>query len=56
MWLPAERGKKRAAFPFFKEHNGKLYKYKTVEVIFVEEITEIVIIAVYAYFGQQEGK
>lgn len=58
VWLPAERGKQRAkaTFPFFKEHNGKLYKYKTVDVIFVEEITEIVIITVYAYFGQEEGK
>ncbi len=40
----------RKDFPFGREWNGKLYATKQVRPVFVEELTEIVVVTVYTYY------
>jgi hypothetical protein len=55
-WEPADLGRSecRKNFGFGKEWNGRYYGYKQVRPIFIEETTEIVVIAVYSYFFDGE--
>jgi len=51
-WSPVELGRLecRKDFPFGKEWNKKVYATKQVRPIFVEEMTEIVVVTVYSYY------
>lgn len=51
-WFPAKEGRWEASkeYAFGKEWNGKIYKWKRVRPIFVEEIEGIVVVTVYVYF------
>lgn len=51
-WSPVELGRLecRKDFPFGNEWNKKVYATKQVRPIFVEEMTEIVVVTVYSYY------
>jgi hypothetical protein len=51
-WIPAELGRLdcRKNFSYSKEWNGKVYAFKQVRPIFVEEVSEIVVITAYTYY------
>ncbi len=57
-WQPAElnRLECRKTYPYGKTWNGRQYQYKQVRPIFLEEDEEIVVIAVYTYFFNEEVK
>ena len=51
-WAPAALGRLecRKDFPYGQDWNGVAYAHKQVRPIFVEEVTEIVVITVYTYY------
>jgi hypothetical protein len=53
-WRPAQRGKwsarRRFAFDGVSPVNGKRYAYKTVEVVFADKQTTIVVVTVKVYY------
>ena len=51
-WEPAELGRLHCHWdsPFNREWNGKFYTMKQVRPVFVEELTEIVVVTVYTYY------
>ena len=51
-WSNAEIGRLecRRDFAFGQDWNGKVYAFKQVRPIFVDEPTEIVVVTVYAYY------
>jgi hypothetical protein len=51
-WKPAKRGKLQCSkdIAFNSTWNGKKYKTKQVNPVFVEEETEIVVITIYVYY------
>lgn len=51
-WQPAQRGRQEATkdSPYQALWNGTFYHTKRVRPIFVEDITEIVVVTVYTYF------
>jgi hypothetical protein len=51
-WESAELGRLQCYknFPFGREWNGKVYTTKQVCPVFVEEVTEIVVVTVYTYY------
>ena len=51
-WQPAELGRLESSkdFPYEAEWNGAYYATKRVRPIFVEEMTEIVVVTVYSYY------
>ena len=51
-WQKAEMGRRecRKDFRFGTEWNGKRFATKQVRPVFVEEVTEIVVVTVYTYF------
>ena len=55
---PARRGKfsARSNFQFGRESpiNGRYYKHKTVEVIFADEIEEVVVVTVKVYYSNED--
>ncbi len=58
VWDTAKRGKLqcRHRFNFNRPSpiNKQIYKYKTVEAIFVEEIDRIVVVTVKVYYSNKE--
>lgn len=50
-WSPAESGRWecRLTLPYGREWNGRTYATKQVRPVFVDELTEIVVITVYTY-------
>ena len=54
-WEPADLGRQecRKDFPYGKEWNRKIYDFKQIRPIFVEEEMEIVVITVYTYYYQK---
>jgi len=54
-WQPAElqRFECRKDFAYGKEWNEQLYTTKQVRPIFVEEVSEIVVVTVYTYYFEQ---
>lgn len=54
-WKPAQRGKfqvyKAFAFGHPSPVNQKVYAFKTVHVIFANELAEIVVVTVLTYFN-----
>lgn len=58
-WKPALETKRqcRKAFPFNEPSpvNQQVYAFKTVQVIFVEEAEQIVVVTVIVYYGNQEN-
>ena len=57
-WEKAEQGRLTCTktFVFRDEHYGRYYESKDVVPIFVDEVTEIVVITVYTFFSQKEVK
>jgi hypothetical protein len=51
-WEHAELGRLecRRDFPYAREWNGKVYAWKQVRPVFVEEESEIVVVTVYTYY------
>ncbi len=51
-WNAAELGRLecRKDFPYGEEWNGKTYATKQVRPVFVDELTEIVVVTVYTYY------
>ncbi len=51
-WNAAELGRLecRKDFPYGDEWNGKTYATKQVRPVFVDELTEIVVVTVYTYY------
>ncbi len=51
-WNAAELGRleRRKDFPYGEEWNGKTYATKQVRAVFVDELTEIVVVTVYTYY------
>ena len=51
-WTPAEGGRVqcRKDFPFGREWNGRTYATKQVRPIFVDELSEILVVTVYTYY------
>lgn len=58
IWETAKYGKHQARKSFvFKRPspvNQQLYPYKTIHVIFADELNEIVVITVLVYYGEEE--
>ena len=56
---PALRGrfKARLTFDFNQESpvNGKIYRFKTVEVIWAEELDEVIVVTVLVYYSNTEA-
>ena len=56
-WEPAKRGKwhaaKRFAFDAPSPATGTTYRYKTVDVVFVEEDDRIVVVTVKVFFHDE---
>lgn len=52
IWQPAEQGRLECSveFEFGKDWNGRRYKRKKVNPVFVEEESEIVVITVYTFY------
>lgn len=50
--MPAERGRLecRMNFPFARQWNHRWYATKQVRPVFVEELSEIVVVTVYTYY------
>jgi len=59
VWHPAKRGKlhtaKRYEFGELSPVNGRLYRYKTVDVVFVEEPERIFVVTVKVYYSNEGG-
>lgn len=57
-WTHAKNNRFRASMRFeFNSHspaNAKYYKFKTIDVIFVDEQDEIVIVTVKVYYSNEE--
>jgi len=55
-WYRDEEGYLHAkrSFRFSREHFGRYYCQKKVELIFVEEKDRLVIITIYTYFSKRE--
>ncbi|MCK6626043.1 MAG: DUF4258 domain-containing protein [Anaerolineae bacterium] len=55
-WQPAKRGKYQArkTFAFGRPSpvNQQVYPFKTIQVIFADELNEIVVVTVLVYYGQ----
>ena len=51
-WQSAELGRLdcRKDFAYGKEWNGRVYATKQVRPVFVEEVTEVVVVTVYTYY------
>ena len=51
-WEPAELGRLqcRMDFAFERQWNGKFYRTRQVKPVFVEELSEIVVVTVYTYY------
>jgi len=51
-WKATDRGRLevRKDFAFGREWNDKMYAVKQVRPIFVDELNEIVVVTVYAYY------
>ena len=57
-WTPTELGRLdcRMNVPYNDYWNGKYYATKQVRPVFVEELTEIVVVTVYTYYFQEEAE
>ena len=52
VWRPASQGRQETSkeFAYGRDWNGSIYSTKRVRPVFVDNITEIVVITVYTYF------
>jgi hypothetical protein len=51
-----DRRYREAVFDYGREWLGRRYEQKKVQVIYVEEDGELIVITVYAFYGSWEGR